>query len=184
MLSFPESHSLRQALSSILPTDQSFLRLEDWMCCLRHKAAVFKPSVPRASSRELCDYVMSPVRSALSYRDGVSIAQPCRMWPSHHQEGAMGLFLSSPFFRDWLLPIRLCQSRGGKKGALIPCLPLIKRAGSVTRNDNLSEMRCLQRGPKGSKAVPSSHARDPFLPLAKAAVSLGNRVFTNVYFPL
>lgn len=35
---------------------------------------MFKPLVPRAFSRELCDYVMSPVRSVLSYRDGVSIA--------------------------------------------------------------------------------------------------------------
>lgn len=97
----------------------------------------------------------------------------------------MGLsLLSSPFFGDRLPPACPCKSRGGKKGALVPCLLLIEKAGSVTRNDNLSEMRCLWRGPEVSKVVPSSHARDPFLPLAEEAVSLGNLVFTNVYFSL
>lgn len=91
---------------------------------------------------------------------------------------------SGPFFGDRLPPARPCKSHGGKKGALVSCLPLIERAGSVTRNDNSSEMRCLWRGPEGSEAVPSSHARDPFLPLAEEAVSLGNLVFTNVYFSL
>lgn len=90
--------------------------------------------------------------------------------------------LSSPFFGDRFPPSCPCKSRGGKKGELVPHLPLIERAGSATRNDNSSEMRCLQRGPEGSKAVPSSHARDSFLPLNEEAVSLGNLVFTNVYF--
>lgn len=97
----------------------------------------------------------------------------------------MGLsFLSSPFFGDRLPPACPSKSRGGKKGALVSCLPLTARLGSVTRNDNSNEMRCLRRGPEGGKAVPSSHARDPFLPLAKEAVILGNLVFTNVYFSL
>lgn len=53
----------------------------------------------------------------------------------------MGLsLLSSPFFGDQLPPARPCKSRGGKKGALVSCLPLVERAGSVTRNDNSSEM--------------------------------------------
>lgn len=66
---------------------------------------------------------------------------PSRMWPSHHLEGAMGLpLLSSPFFRGWLPAAHPCESCGGEKGAFVSCLLLIKRAGSVTRNDNLSEM--------------------------------------------
>lgn len=53
----------------------------------------------------------------------------------------MGLsHLSSPFFGDRLPPAHPSKSRGGKKGALVSCLPLIERVGSVTRNDNLSEM--------------------------------------------
>lgn len=90
--------------------------------------------------------------------------------------------VSSSFFRDRFPLACPCKSRGGKKGELVPHLPLIERAGSATRNDNSSETQCLQRGPEGSKAVPSSHARDSFLPLNEEAVSLGNLVFTNVYF--
>lgn len=97
----------------------------------------------------------------------------------------MGLsLLSSPFFRGWFPPAHPCESCGGKNGALVSCLPLIERAGGVTRNDNLSEMRCLWRGPEGSKVVPSSHTRDPFLALSKEAVSLGNLLLTNVCFSL
>lgn len=65
VLSFPESHSLQPALSSILPTDWSFLKPEDWKCCSRHKAAVFEPLVPGAFSRGFWDCVTSPVRSEL-----------------------------------------------------------------------------------------------------------------------
>lgn len=76
----------------------------------------------------------------------------------------MGLsLLSSPFFGYRLPHTHPCKSGGGKKGALVPCPLLIERAGSVTRNDNSSEMRCLWRGPEGSK----HHARDPFLQLGK-----------------
>ena len=78
-LSFPMSRSLRRALSSILPTDWSFLRLEDWKCCSRHKAAVFQAAGPQGFlSRALwLRHVSSEVSAQLS-RWSFSCSRACR----------------------------------------------------------------------------------------------------------
>jgi len=60
----------------------------------------------------------------------------------------------------------VCWS-AGKKGPLVPCLSLTESAGSVTRNDNLTETRRLWRGPASSRAVPSSQAQTPGSPSLK-----------------
>lgn len=47
-------------------------------------------------------------------------------------------------------------------------LPVVtESAGSVTRNDNLTETRRLWRGPASSRAVPSSQAQTPGSPSLK-----------------